>query len=345
MKHLKNKKTNLLKQYSAIITIERLVFIIFIECSIIIFFKTQISIAVLSNLRNVLITSTSVFSAIVIGLLTQGINSHAIKIQKHKDKLEKLSFRLTTFRRLLHYLVESGSIWGTDFYKDFLRKLIKLYPKVNINVSKSGMEKNNNLYSIVSSEKYNYRTTRLFMSFLTIADINEREHIKLVSPSSKFEYSYDKLIYMNESFNNIWYYLSNKKAEVNISEATFNDVYIDDFSKQLKILFENRITMSDLNEQLIVDLGNEFYHENIPKMFEHLNVISKGVPKLFKFLSIELMLILFLGLFLPMFSFLIQEVYLPMLMQLSVVFLTFIFGLIVYQLSKFIFFDSNNNYF
>jgi len=337
----KNKNWIKTQRYLSILfSNESLVFIIFLECGIIVFYNSDLYITELSNLRNAIITSTSVFSAIIIGLIIQGINKHTDIIQTHKKRLEELSFKLTTLRRFLHYLVNSESIWGKELHRDFLRKLIKLYPQVNMNVSSYSMKESNSLFPIVSDERYEYKTTKLFLSFLTIVDIRKHEHMKLVTSSTKFNYTNDKLIYMYESFNNLWYFLAHKRAAVEFSEDNFNIIFLDDFSKQLKILFGDDKTISDLNNQMIIDIGNEFYNETIPEMFDHLNFISKGVPNLLKFLSIELTLVLLIGLFVPMFSFLIQELFLQDLMKISVFSLVFVYGLIIYHLSKIIYVDS-----
>lgn len=334
------KIISLTKKFLSKIKTEILLFIAYILLCFLIYLKANIAVENLSDIKQILITSTSIFSAIVIGFLLNGTSNHLNKIEKYKEKLIEASFQLTSFRRFIHYLVLSNNIWGQEFYSKFLSKLRDLYPYVNINVSKYKMNEKNPVYSVVSDERYEYLTTSLFLSCLTIADIKKHEHMELVTPSVKFKYSLEKLYYMHESFNNIWYYLKHKRADVNFSTETFNHIFHEDFTKQMKTLFGETASLSDFNEKILVDKANEFYGEIIPEMIDNIVIIKKGVPKLIKFLLLELILILIFGLIIPITTYLVKEFTFTNFLKGSVVIVLSSFGLITYHLIKFIFFDS-----
>ena len=325
-----------MKRINDLITIERLSGIIYLEVCLLVISKIDLNTEVLSDLRQVLITSTSIFSAIVIGILVTGINNHIVRIQKHKERLDKLSNKLTSFRRMLYYLSQSYNIWDCKFYGKFLRKISELYPHVNANTNSHEVKEGNRIYEIVKDDRFGYLTTRLFLAFITIVDTKKREELTMISPSSKFSYSRKKLEYMYESFNNLWYFLAHKKANVTISAETFNQIYNEDFSKQLRILFGDKVTIDDLNEKMVIDIGNEFYHEHIPEMYDHINIITKGAPRLLKFLLYELIFILVLGLLLPIITFMMQDGHFISIMKVSIVTVLFTYGLIVYHLMAFI---------
>lgn len=308
--------------------------IISIQLGIILFLKIDLGDEEITLINRILVTSTGIFSAIIISTLLTGISKMFKDFDEAEEKISPLSQKLTSFRRILYYLTISIDIWGNDFYQ-YSNKLRGLYPKIDAFTSKYNVDEGDSRYEIVADNKFEEKRTRLFMTMLTIVDVKRGRELNLIE-SFHHTYSVNKISYTHDLFNNIWYYLAHKRAAVTINYDTVNETFKDSFEKELAN-FVSEEEIKKFDARMLWEISNEFHFILQPKLYLLTKKISNGLPDLYKKLFYDLSALVIFGLVLPIINLVTDVSISEILTRVSIVIVLMIFCYTVYHLKEFVF--------
>ena len=246
-----------------------------------------------------LITVSGIFSALVISFLISGLNTLMKRRFKLKDKITKLSDKLTNLRRLLYYVIHSSDFWGNTTEYQYLMKIRNIYPNINAFHKDSDSPE---VIKIKEDERFESNKTNLFINLLTIVDIKGgAEELYFIQSANKYKYSLKKLSYYHDSFNQIWYFIQHKSAVgLNDSGESLNILYRKDFIETYKKITGKTIDYKEFNSSLLVELGNQFYNEISPDLYQSVKEITSDLPKTHQKLINNLIMILVFGVFFPL---------------------------------------------
>ena len=250
------------------------------------------------NINYLLISCSGIFSAIVISVLISGLNNLKSQRLVLRDKINILSDKLTAFRKILYYVINSDEFWNNTEFCKLARQIRQEYPRITA-------KNYNNLEKIYKEITQNgqYRTYKmdLFINLLTIVDIHRSQELNFITPANKYKYTLSKLEYYHECFNNIWYYLNHKPAkELNDNATSLPILYRKDFVDNYKKIDGKTIKWEDFNSQLLVDLGNKFYEEINPELHKSISEITSNIPSTYIKMIVTLIIILIFGTLIPL---------------------------------------------
>ncbi|WP_421893674.1 hypothetical protein [Marinoscillum sp.] len=168
------------------------------------------------DINRILITSTGIFSAMVIATLMNGINRLYQEFDRARERITPLTNKLTHFRNVLYYMLNSPGIWGDEVDSRYLRRLKEYFPVINHSTRLNAFDESDIRHEIVNDPKFESRTTKLYLSIQSIVNIPFGGEISFIE-TVKHKYIFDELYSQHEAFHNIWYYLAHKPAKVNIN--------------------------------------------------------------------------------------------------------------------------------
>lgn len=297
--------------------------------------KLEINADHIFTINRILITSTGIFSAIVISTIMNGINRLYQEFDRARERITPLTEKLTHFRNILYHLLNSSAIWGNEVDSRYLRRLKENYPTIDHNTRLNAFEESDFRHSIVNDPNFESRTTRLYLSIQSIVNIPFGEEIYFIE-TFKHKYTFNELYNQHESFNNIWYYLAHKPAQVNISFENIGNFLKEPFSKELIHLVKSE-EVETFNAKMLWDISSDFYHKDIPTILTNMQVILNGVPNVFKYLFAELIVLISFGLILPLLT--ISSAYIAALnltsLTISVTIISYSY--IIFHLAQFVF--------
>ena len=222
---------------------------------IILFFKIPPPYERVLNIQNYLITLGGIFSGIVIAYLSGKIFQIKSERERRQIEIDKLSNKLTAFRKIIGLLKESRNFWKN--YEDISR-FTKKYPKYDY------YDYYNKCIQIDPSLKVNESTILLYLAMNRIYDVKD---VRIIP----FEYKkYDETIrydieQLQEYYypcNTIWYFL----------EGRYND---DIIFKELIAIIDKTQKNKDFHREVIAKLGSDFAEEVIPRMIELISLNTK----------------------------------------------------------------------
>lgn len=308
--------------------------IISIQLGIILFLKISLTNEEITLINRILVTSTGIFSAIIISTLLSGISKLFKDFDDAEEKISPLSQKLTSFRRVLYYLTISIDIWGDDFYQ-YSNKLRGWYPKIDAYTSKHNVDESDPRFEIVADNKFEEYRTRLFMKMLTIVDVKRGRELDLIE-SFQHTYSVNKIGCNHDLFNNIWYYLAHKRSNVTINYDTVDGTFKNSFEKELANFVDDE-EIKKFSARMLWDISNEFYFILQPKLYLLTRKISDGLPSLYKKLFFDLSALVIFGLVIPIINLVTEASISEVLTRVSIVAVLMIFCYTVYHLKEFIF--------
>ena len=274
--------------------------IISVEVVLILFIDLTINEQRLFDINRILISSTGIFAAIVISALMNGFSRLQSEFDKVKEDLIPLAEKLTRFRKLLYYIVASHDVWGDSNETRFLRKLRDWYPNIDANSSQFNIQESDPRFEIVNDDKFETRVSNLYRTILTILDVRRSDEMHFIQ-RFRHHYTYSQILHIYESFNQIWYYLSHKPANVNMSYDHITRIYRSSFEEELSHFVDDE-KIKRFDKDMMSDISNEFYNTHIPHMALLLSKFGSGIPKLYKFLFADLLALIVFGLILPLIN-------------------------------------------
>ncbi len=219
-------------------------------------------------------------------------------------------------------------------------KIRRAYPSIDRNSSQYDLDDDDPRTAIIKDSRFRDRRTKLFLGMLTISNVSTRYELNLLESFNE-DYDLDYLLHIYEAFNDIWYYIEHRGADVNITLDSVNRLFRDDFEKYLlNLTDEGRV--ENFDKYVLSELASDFYSEHHIKHIVLARFLKKGLPKIYKIIFVELIVLLLFGLVLPLVNLVINNSMFEVLTNLSVVIVLFIFTFIVYHLTKLIF--DNDNY-
>lgn len=237
---------------------------------IILFFKIPPPYERVLNIQNYLITLGGIFSGIVIAYLSGKIFQIKSERERRQIEIDKLSNKLTAFRKIIGLLKESRNFWKN--YEDISR-FTKKYPKYDY------YDYYNKCIQIDPSLKVNESTILLYLAMNRIYDVKD---VRIIP----FEYKkYDETIrydieQLQEYYypcNTIWYFLEGRYEK--FGKNSFADIklnYNDDIIfKELIAIIDKTQKNKDFHREVIAKLGSDFAEEVIPRMIELISLNTK----------------------------------------------------------------------
>ncbi|UXP32485.1 hypothetical protein N6H18_00655 [Reichenbachiella agarivorans] len=287
------------------------------------------------DINRILITSTGIFSAMVITTLMNGINRLYQEFDRARERIIPLTQKLTHFRKALYYLLNSPDIWGNEVDSSYLRRLKENFPAINHRTRLNAFEEPDSRHGIVNDPNFESRTTRLYLSIQSIVNIPFGGEISFIE-TIEHKYTFDELHNQHEAFNNIWYFLAHKPARVNVSFGNIGQILKEPFSKDLMHLV-NSEEVESFNAKMLWDISSDFYQKDIPAILTNMQIVLQGIPRVFKFLFAELVILISFGLIMPLLSVSSAYVAALNLTPLSISTTIICYCYIIYHLSQFVF--------
>lgn len=254
-----------------------------------------------STILSNIITVSGIFSGIVIAYLASKVFQTREEYERRKVDIDHLSIKLTNFRKLLYYVMNSDTFW---IRKDDITQYKKIYGEKDFDELhfKKGDSKSSSKFWL--EEKSLSRTTiDLYLSMDAIFDDSDKTPLWVFDRAAKFDYSLDQIRKYYNPSNQIWYYLQGryeKHTRGLINDAKLNrrdECQIREHAALIDPKFKNR----DVDKDLIAEVATEFYEIILPKLFELSELNQMGMPKGMKQMLVSIIWILIFGVIAPLF--------------------------------------------
>lgn len=252
--------------------------------------------SIISNI----ITVSGIFAGIVIAYLLSKIFQIRGEREQRKVEIDKYSKKLTSFRKLLHYVMNSYEFWVRW---DDIKKFENQYKGVDFDELHNQVGESKNSSRFWLEEKGLSRTTvDLYQSMKAIFDNPDRTPIWVYDRTAEFNYSIDQLRKYYEPSGQIQYYLQGRYAKhthglINDKEINRRDVHrIREHASSIDSMFRNQ----DVDRNLIANVANEFYEIYIPKLLDLTILNHKGMSSGMKQMVISILMILLFGVVIPL---------------------------------------------
>lgn len=271
----------------------------------------------------------------VIASLMNGINRLYQEFDRARERITLLTHKLTHFRNSLYYLLISPDIWGNDVDSRYLRRLWENYPAINYRTRLNSFKELDTKHEIVNDPKFESRTTRLYLSILSIVNIPSNRQLSFIE-TIEHKYTFTELYYQHDAFNDIWRFLADKPARVNVNFENISPLLKENFSKDLMHLVGSQ-EVESFNAKMLCDISSDLFSKDIPLILTNMQTVLKGIPKVFKFLFAELIILILFGLITPLLSVASPFIASLSLTTLSISATIICYCYIIYHLSQFVF--------
>jgi len=258
------------------------------------------------NIQNYFITVSGIISGIVIAYLAAKLFNIKQERENRQLILNKLSKKLTSFRRVLYCIIKSYNFWVEyDKLKQFKREFADLnYQRLHKQGTKTDALKAK-YYAQQDDLQISDTTVDLFLAMEAIYGEGEFDTFGdwVFSPNIHFNYSIEELERMSEPANQIWYYLEGRYGKH--TEGLINEKGISKLHENNLYLWVSEIDpkfqMKDFDRRLIGDIANEFYTTYIPHLIQLTERNQASLPKSFNILFWNLITIFGIGVIFPLF--------------------------------------------
>ncbi len=255
----------------------------------------------ISSIQSNILTVSGIFSGIVIAYIFSKIFQIKSEKESRKPKIDKLSLKLTNFRKLLYYVMNSNEFW---MRRNDITKFEEQYEGVDFDElhNQVGQSKNSSKFWL-DERKLSRTTIDLYLSMKAIIDDPNRAPYWIFDRSARFDYSLQQIRKYYKPSNQIWYYLQGrykKHTQGLINDELLNrrDVYqIREHASMIDPKYKNQ----DVDKDLIAGIGNEFYEILLPQLLELTELNYSGMPKGIKQMLLSIILILLFGVTVPLF--------------------------------------------
>lgn len=243
-------------------------------------------------------------SSIIVTLFIAYIITKVFRIrtekEKRKEEIDKLSFKITEFRRLLYHVMKCRGFWG-DFTD--IEKLKRYYPEYLYNDLHNDNH-NDEKISKFWSEEDRFSTTRadVYLAFKEIAGTDKIEDW-ILNDNITFDYTTDDLAKYYYPSSVPWYYFSHKWHKHSKGLFDFNelakDYHRDDMKRHISNIDE-KFDGRELDRHLLADVGSEIHEKYIEKIYELTRINEGKLPKTVRTLIGVIVVIGVFGVILPL---------------------------------------------
>jgi hypothetical protein len=230
------------------------------------------------NIQNYLITVGGIISAFVIAYLSAKFFNIKTDRDNRQIEINKLAERLTAFRKIIYFVMESRNFWTN--YSD-IPKFKKLYP--GLNYERLRYTERDELRYKYHDEWESTKLSEGTISLFTAMEVLYEDDGFMpwaYNKTASFKYSIEDLVKFHEPTNQIWYYLDGryvKHGKGLFDENGFSPLFKENF-RELLPLADLKHKGKDIDRLTLASLGSEFYEYVIPRMHE-LVTENTGIPK------------------------------------------------------------------
>lgn len=254
------------------------------------------------NIQNYLITVGGIIAAFIIAYLSAKIYNIKSERERRQIRIDKLSTRLTAFRKILYFVMKSPDFWN---FNDLINEFKRTYPEVTYQDLHS-QEENAYLVRQNISEVNSHFLGSSIDLYTAMGEIYGTIHDERGIPFAEqrnvlIKYTLEDLERYHYPSNTIWYLLDGRYAKHGVGR--FNDIglsnlYTQSFNDLLPIA-SLKLKGKDFHRKTLADLGADFHENVIPEMAE-LIISNTGFPKSLIKTFRNLILIMIFGVFLPL---------------------------------------------
>jgi hypothetical protein len=251
------------------------------------------------NIQNYLITVGGIMSAFIIAYLSGKLFNLKTDRNNRQLQIDKLGERLTAFRQLMYFIMNSHDFWNR--YSD-IAKFKKEYPNFDYYRLRGDGEDELRQKFWLDEKNISQNTISLYTAMEAIYDTKDKTLIPWAyDRTTHCRYTIDDLSNYHEPSNQLWYYLDGRYAKH--GKGLFNDeglsILFQENYKALISIADIKHKGKDFHRLIIADLGTEFYEYVLPKMAELINQNS-GIPKGLLKTFYSLLSIMLFGVILPL---------------------------------------------
>lgn len=258
------------------------------------------------NIQNYFITVSGIISGIIIAYLATKIFNIKQEREQRQITIEKLSAKLTNFRRVLYYVLKSSNFWIEHqslrrFKKDFSTLT---YDQLH-NQGENRSEEVDRYYDFENRKYISDTTADLYLAMeaiygeVVIEDTSDWVYARNIH----FDYTVESLNYMIWPANQIWYYLDgryHKHTEGQINDQGISTLYRDSLNESIASI-DTKFQNKDFDRKLLASVSTEFYTNYIPMLIELTNRNRASLPSAVTNLFWTLVSIFCLGVIFPLF--------------------------------------------
>jgi hypothetical protein len=256
------------------------------------------------NIQNYLITASGIFTGIVIAYLASKLFSIKQERSVRQVEIDKLSEKLTSYRRILYAVMNSHSFWVRF---DDIRKFDQKYPTLNFeSLHSEGVEDELSSQFWLDEKEISHTTVDLFKAMEAIYGGNPDGHgdYWVYQKTSFFNYSLKQLSTYHMPSNQIWYYLEGKYPKM--TEGLINDNNLSPlFSDNVRGWFsqiDSKFKNKEFNRHTLAELSTDFYEIYIPKMIGLTRQNTDPLPRNVNMVFLNLVIIFIFGVVIPLYT-------------------------------------------
>jgi hypothetical protein len=270
--------------------------VILIETLVLIILNSNMEIS--DSFLSSLVSVTGILAGIIIAFLTTIFFNEKKNREKIKIELDELSFKLTTFRRILYNVLITVDFW-VEYKK--IKEFRTKYPQIEFSdLHREDMTEEVNDFWLKG--EYPTSGTDLYLAMRQIYG-SDRPEYWLSDEKIKIDYTIDQLRSYTIPSNQIWYYLDGRFMKH--GKGHFDDSKIPPYRLNLIQGSVSNISKEfmncEVNRVLLADLGTKFHSDYLPDMIKLTSQLKSSLPKSVKKLFFFLTLMLFFGCIIPLF--------------------------------------------
>jgi hypothetical protein len=279
-----------------ILHMKHLIGLILIETLVLIILNSNMEIS--DSFLSSLVSVTGILAGIIIAFLTTIFFNEKKNREKIKVELDELSFKLTTFRKILYNILITVDFW-VEYNKilEFRRK----YPQIEFSDLHSD-DMTEEVKGFWLKGEYPTSGIDLYLAMRQIYGSDSPEYW-LSDEKIKIDYSIEQLRSYTIPSNQIWYYLDGRFMKH--GKGNFDDSKIPPYRLNLIQGSVSNISKEfmgcEVNRVLLAELGTKFHSDYLPDMIKLTSRLKSKVPKTVNQLFFFLTLMLFFGCIIPLF--------------------------------------------
>ncbi len=243
-----------------------------------------------SNILSILISTIGITTAIIITFLFSKLYSEKTERIARKQKIDKLSKKLTALRKIVHFLRGSHEFWrGNENIKKFLDNKYKdltLYDYI-----KKGYEWHVAFHDEV---KFGELGAQAYLGLKEIEG-NEQSTFAFYDRLLRKNYSIDELAIIQDSCGRMWAYMD-KYGDGLKDVSTLSVIRTEPIEENLKIIYPN-FKQEDLNNKTIQTLFDDFPQKYIREQYYLTQRNNKSFGRSFNTLLFDLVFFVILIIF------------------------------------------------
>jgi len=283
-------------------TITTKIFLIFNSILIvtIFFFNYPIAQNQVDSVISSIFAAAGIFIAFLLTFIFAKVSSIRSEKEERKKEIDKLSYKVTEFRRALYYILTCRNFWGDYSDIENLKRYYSGYTYIDLHTDDHGDQK---IYDYWLKED-RFSTIRSDL-FLGIEEIVGRERIIswVLDENLLVDYSSDDILRFYDSVTVLWYYFSHKWEVYGDGRFNFYELYRDYNSAKIKEHLSNidgKFQDRNLDRHLLADIGSDMHEKYLPKFYDLTYANEGGLPTIVNKVIGVTILVGFFGVILPL---------------------------------------------